>query len=620
MFETFARRYGRSRGSRALNPSSYVFAKQTRRRRAEAQKEPKRQANKEGRGQGRAQAPPPQKAQPETDQEEKKNADPHPTSPPDRNRQPQNPNNAPPRFSVLVPLPLHPAILAPPIPRVRLPPPPVSPPPPPPPPTPHPPAPPPQPRRPCPARQPPLAQHRAGQHRRAHRRLRRRARAGTARRDLRRDRERRRLQEHEPGHVVDADLRSRRRDDVDRRHRRRAVEPERRLGRHRRSEQPPELVVGRRRLQVDSTAGARGSVGLNDTRHIGRIVIHPANPDVVYVAAVGHLWGSNTERGVFKTTDGGQTWKKVLYVDDNTGATDIVMDPQDPETLFAAMYQRQRKAWGFNGGGPGSGDLSQPRRRRHLDAPSERPAAGRQRAASASTSFTPIPRDLRGRRSRGPRQRRLSQRRSRRHVAGVVHAQPAADVLQPDPRRSEGCESRLPARLEPRLLHLQRRREDVRGRLQHDPLRGSRAVDRPRRHEPPDRRRRRRRVDLVGPRPDVAVPRQPAHRPVLRDQRRHAGPCTICGGLQDNGHWCVPSATRNRNGISNRDGFNIGSGDGFYARLDPTDARTAIIESQDGRANRVNLATLERQAIAPCRSRRARDGASASAGTGTRRS
>src|SRR6266576_2171186 len=97
------------------------------------------------------------------------------------------------------------------------------------------------------------------------------------------------------------------------------------------------------------------AAGLADTRHVARVVIHPSKPDTVYVAAVGHLWGSNSERGVFKTTDGGQTWKKILFVDDNTGATDLVMDPQNPETLFAAMYQRQRKAWGFNGGGPGSG-------------------------------------------------------------------------------------------------------------------------------------------------------------------------------------------------------------------------------------------------------------------------
>jgi hypothetical protein len=96
-------------------------------------------------------------------------------------------------------------------------------------------------------------------------------------------------------------------------------------------------------------------MGLKESRHVGRIVIHPRNPDVVYVAAMGHLWGANPERGVFRTQDGGATWEKVLFVDEYTGAVDLVMDPQDPQTLIAATYQRQRKAWGFNGGGPGIG-------------------------------------------------------------------------------------------------------------------------------------------------------------------------------------------------------------------------------------------------------------------------
>ena len=96
-------------------------------------------------------------------------------------------------------------------------------------------------------------------------------------------------------------------------------------------------------------------MGLEDTKHIARIVIHPRNPDVVYVAAVGHLWGPNADRGVFKSTDGGSTWSKILFVDDDTGAIDLAMDPGDPNTLYAAMYQRRRTGWGFNGGGPGSG-------------------------------------------------------------------------------------------------------------------------------------------------------------------------------------------------------------------------------------------------------------------------
>ncbi|HYV99077.1 MAG TPA: hypothetical protein VE967_16595, partial [Gemmatimonadaceae bacterium] len=96
-------------------------------------------------------------------------------------------------------------------------------------------------------------------------------------------------------------------------------------------------------------------MGLKESRHVGRIVIHPTNPDIVFVAAQGHMWGSNPERGVFRTTDGGTTWKKVLGVDDNTGATDIVMDPRNPQVVYAATYQRQKKLWGQRGTGPGSG-------------------------------------------------------------------------------------------------------------------------------------------------------------------------------------------------------------------------------------------------------------------------
>lgn len=96
-------------------------------------------------------------------------------------------------------------------------------------------------------------------------------------------------------------------------------------------------------------------LGLVGTRHVGRILVHPTNPDVAWVAGMGNLWAPNDERGVFRTRDGGRTWDKVLYVDDLTGAVDLAMDPRNPDVLYAAMYQRLRKAWGFNGGGPGSG-------------------------------------------------------------------------------------------------------------------------------------------------------------------------------------------------------------------------------------------------------------------------
>jgi photosystem II stability/assembly factor-like uncharacterized protein len=97
------------------------------------------------------------------------------------------------------------------------------------------------------------------------------------------------------------------------------------------------------------------NVGLKDTHHIAKIVIDPANPDVVYVAALGHAYGPNAERGVFKTTDGGKTWSKVLYKDDKTGAIDLVMDPNNSRILYAALWQAHRTPWSLVSGGPGSG-------------------------------------------------------------------------------------------------------------------------------------------------------------------------------------------------------------------------------------------------------------------------
>ena len=96
-------------------------------------------------------------------------------------------------------------------------------------------------------------------------------------------------------------------------------------------------------------------VGLTETQSISRVLVHPSDPDMVWVAANGHLFGPNEERGVFKTTDGGASWDQVLHVDEDTGATDLVMDPSNPNTLFAATYQRRRTACCFVGGGPGSG-------------------------------------------------------------------------------------------------------------------------------------------------------------------------------------------------------------------------------------------------------------------------
>lgn len=95
-------------------------------------------------------------------------------------------------------------------------------------------------------------------------------------------------------------------------------------------------------------------VGLKNTASIGKVVLHPTDPNIAYVAALGNLWKPTPDRGVYRTTDAGKAWTKILYVDTLTGATDLVMDPRDPNVLYAATYERLRSTCCFNGGGPGS--------------------------------------------------------------------------------------------------------------------------------------------------------------------------------------------------------------------------------------------------------------------------
>ncbi len=97
------------------------------------------------------------------------------------------------------------------------------------------------------------------------------------------------------------------------------------------------------------------NIGLKDTRHIGALIVDPKNADIVLVAALGHAFGPNQERGIFRTTDGGKTWTKVLSKDENTGGIDVVFDPHNSNVVFAALWQARRQPWFFSSGGPGSG-------------------------------------------------------------------------------------------------------------------------------------------------------------------------------------------------------------------------------------------------------------------------
>jgi photosystem II stability/assembly factor-like uncharacterized protein len=95
-------------------------------------------------------------------------------------------------------------------------------------------------------------------------------------------------------------------------------------------------------------------MGLEDTHAIGRILVHPTNADLVYVAALGHIWGANEERGLYRTRDGGESWERIHYISEKAGFVDLVMHPNDPNTLFAASWERVRGPWFLKSGGPGS--------------------------------------------------------------------------------------------------------------------------------------------------------------------------------------------------------------------------------------------------------------------------
>ncbi|HVB83913.1 MAG TPA: hypothetical protein VND63_03450, partial [Rhodanobacteraceae bacterium] len=116
-----------------------------------------------------------------------------------------------------------------------------------------------------------------------------------------------------------------------------------------------DVITGDGVFRSDDAGKTWRAVGLADTHTISAIVVDPKNPEVVYASSMGHVFKPNAERGVFKSVDGGKTWHKILYVDAKTGAIDLVMDPNNPDVLYASMWQAYRRPWTLQDGGPGSG-------------------------------------------------------------------------------------------------------------------------------------------------------------------------------------------------------------------------------------------------------------------------
>ncbi len=338
-------------------------------------------------------------------------------------------------------------------------------------------------------------------------------------------------------------------------------------------------------------------MGLTNTQNIGRIVIHPSDPNILYVAALGHLWGPNKERGVYKSTDGGVTWTQSLSINEDTGVSDLAIDPQSPNTLYAAAYERRRTVFGYNGGGPDSGIY---------------------KTVDGGAHWTKLSKGLPQTGDIGRCAIEVS-----RHNPNIVYALIEnvhggvfrsedkgftwTKMSDTDPRPSYYSQIRIDPNNENKIWVL--------GAPLYYSEDGGRTFKEDRWKEihsdfhafwidPANSDHMIAGCDgginmtFDGGRTWDYVNNLPLGQfyEISFDMQK---PYHVCGGLQDNYSWCGPSGSLKTHGIANDEWINIGGGDGFDTRIDPNDPDTVYTESQDGNLLRRDLRTGEARSLRP---------------------
>lgn len=356
-------------------------------------------------------------------------------------------------------------------------------------------------------------------------------------------------------------------------------------------------------------------MGLEKTEAIGRIVIHPTNPDIVYVAALGAIWRSNPERGLYKTTDGGRTWTMSKFISDKAGFVDLVMDPRNPDVLYAAAWERQRGPYFLKSGGPGSGLW------KSTD-------AGRTWTEIRGNGF---PETLKGRigLAIAPTNPDMIYAIVEADAPGNPSASGTPLMGEEAQRRLSGLYRSTDAGRTWERMNNTNNRPFYYSQVRVDPKNPERVYQIATQLQYSDDGGRTLGRTALGVHVDHHAlwinPNDPEHMILGNDGGLQvtydkggtwehvntmalgqfynisydmAVPYRICGGLQDNGSWCGPSRSTS-GGITNANWFNVGGGDGFVTAQDPTNPDIIYSESQGGAMGRLDLSVGQRRGIRP---------------------